>query len=88
MIHHLEHHQADRNCFRFYRLEVEPDLFGDWSLRCSWGRIGTYGRDRLIRFETKELAEAERSRMIRQKQRKGYVLLPVQLCLAFEWPDP
>jgi predicted DNA-binding WGR domain protein len=29
---------------RFYRLDVQPDLFGQWYLMREWGRIGNAGR--------------------------------------------
>jgi predicted DNA-binding WGR domain protein len=31
------------NCFRFYLLDIERDLFGQTVLARRWGRIGTYG---------------------------------------------
>ena len=36
--------RAERNEFRFYRLEVWPDLFGRALLSRQWGRLGTEGR--------------------------------------------
>jgi predicted DNA-binding WGR domain protein len=38
-------HQIDpaRNRQRFYTLQLAPNLFGEWSLIRSWGRIGTSG---------------------------------------------
>jgi hypothetical protein len=32
-----------RRMLRLYAAELTPDLFGGWSLRRSWGRIGTAG---------------------------------------------
>jgi hypothetical protein len=37
----------DRNEWRFYRLEVWPDLFGRAPLVHHWGRLGVRGRQRL-----------------------------------------
>ena len=34
----------DRNMSRYYRLDVQPDLFGQWDLIREWGRIGQPGR--------------------------------------------
>ena len=35
---------------RFYRLDVQPDLFGQWCLMRESGRIGCAGRGRSICF--------------------------------------
>ena len=84
MICHLEHHRPDKNCFRYYRMEVSPDLFGTWTLRRSWGRIGTKGRDCLVSYSHEDQASVVRARLVRVKQRKGYVLLPEQMNLPFD----
>ena len=34
---------AAQNMARFYLLDVQPDLFGGWSLIREWGRIGRAG---------------------------------------------
>ena len=31
---------ASRNMRRYYRLDVQPDLFGLWLLVREWGRVG------------------------------------------------
>jgi predicted DNA-binding WGR domain protein len=84
MICHLEHHRPDKNCFRYYRMEVTPDLFGTWTLRRSWGRIGTKGRDCLVSYLDEDQASVARLRLVRAKQRKGYVLLTEQMNLPFD----
>jgi len=33
-----------KNMHRFYRLDVQPDLFGGVLLMKEWGRIGAHGR--------------------------------------------
>jgi len=35
------------NAHRFYRMEIMPGLFGDWSLVREWGRIGQPGQVRV-----------------------------------------
>lgn len=30
----------------YYRMDVQPDLFGQWCLMCEWGRIGSTGQTR------------------------------------------
>jgi hypothetical protein len=32
-----------QNMARFYKLDVQPTLFGEWALVCEWGRIGQDG---------------------------------------------
>ena len=36
--------RPERNEWRFYRMEIWPDLFGRALLARQWGRIGTKGR--------------------------------------------
>jgi predicted DNA-binding WGR domain protein len=42
-------HRLDpvRNLRRFYRLDVQPDLFGAWGLIREWGRAGQAGQLRV-----------------------------------------
>jgi predicted DNA-binding WGR domain protein len=37
---------------RFYRTDVQPDLFGQWCLMREWGRIGSTGQTRNVPFPT------------------------------------
>lgn len=76
MTMHLEHRNPERNCFRFYRLDVAQDLFGLWTLRRNWGRIGTRGRDRINSFPSLAAAETARQTLAAEKQRRGYVAQP------------
>ena len=39
----LERHNSARRMHRYYRLTVERNLFGEWSLVREWGRIGQPG---------------------------------------------
>ena len=41
---HLRRIDDARNMRRFYRLDLQPDLFGGVLLVKQWGRIGTCGR--------------------------------------------
>jgi predicted DNA-binding WGR domain protein len=69
---YLERIERAQNMARFYQLDVQPTLFGDWALICSWGRIGRRGVMRSTAFDTKQNAEAARDRQMRAKQRRGY----------------
>ena len=63
---------TDRNMRRFYRLDVQPDLFGNWSLWREWGRIGSGGQVRQDPFPSAEAAEAALSAFHQVKVRRGY----------------
>ena len=69
---HLTRTDPDANLYRFYRIETVPGLFGDWSLVCNWGRIGTSGQLRTYWFSTK--AEAKHARFLThmKKAKRGY----------------
>jgi predicted DNA-binding WGR domain protein len=55
---------------RFYRLDVQPDLFGEWLLIREWGRIGRAGQERMVPFATAEEAQEALARKQR-RQRAG-----------------
>jgi predicted DNA-binding WGR domain protein len=57
---------------RYYRLAVQPDLFGQWCLLREWGRIGSSGQTRQVPFPTRQEAEAALERQRSAKERRGY----------------
>lgn len=62
-----------RKMRRFYRLDVQPDLFGFWLFMSEWGRIGRSGQRRVVSFASLDDAEAACQRQRRLKERRGYV---------------
>jgi predicted DNA-binding WGR domain protein len=64
----------DRNMARGYELSVQPGLFGDVSVLRHWGRIGTMGQSKEYWFRDETEAASEATAILRQKQRRGYVL--------------
>lgn len=62
-----------RNMRRFYRLELQPELFGGVLLVRQWGRIGARGRIVADRFESAELAARALAQHTDRKTRRGYV---------------
>jgi len=64
--------RPDRNEWRFYRMEVWPDLFGQALLVGHWGRIGTEGRRRLDPHPDAGAAVNAPADLARQKRRRGY----------------
>jgi len=62
-----------RRMARYYRLDVQRDLFGAWCCIREWGRIGSpAGQTRSIPFPTPQEAEAALERQRRAKLRRGY----------------
>ena len=62
----------DQNMWRFYRLEVQVDLFGRWCLVREWGRIGRRGQMRSVSFSSSAEAETALQKQRRHKEQKGY----------------
>lgn len=69
-------HRVDpaRNMCRYYRLDVQPDLFGEWGVVREWGRIGHPGRLRVDSCPTARLAEERMQRQQTVKRDRGYHL--------------
>ncbi len=63
---------ASRRMHRFYRLDVQPDLFGAWCVMREWGRIGSTGQTRSTPFPSAQEAQAALARLLRIKRRRGY----------------
>jgi predicted DNA-binding WGR domain protein len=69
---HLRRLDLTRNMRRFYRLDLQPDLFGGVLLMKAWGRIGARGRIVVEPYETEALATAALQRHADRKRRRGY----------------
>ncbi|MEJ6782593.1 WGR domain-containing protein [Aminobacter sp. Piv2-1] len=69
---HLQRRDPTRNMARFYRLSIEPTLFGDVALVREWGRIGTHGRRRLDLFTNGHEADRALRVLSAAKIRRGY----------------
>jgi predicted DNA-binding WGR domain protein len=80
----LQRIDASRNMRRFYRLDVQPDLFGGVFLMKEWGRIGAHGRIVAERFEAEAHALAALQRQAERKRRKGYRLRSI-LSRSFDY---
>ena len=73
----LERCDPARRMRRFYALELTPDLFGGWSLKRAWGRIGAPGQTRMQWFAERRQAETVFHRLAKAKRRRGYAEPPV-----------
>ena len=63
------------NMYRFYRLRLQPDLFGGVSLLREWGRIGNQGRFMIDCFEDAGQAVDAMLSIYLSKQKRGYRLV-------------
>ena len=64
--------RPELNEWRFYRMEVWPDLFGHVLLLRQWGRIGTEGRRRLDSHRDQGAAINALARLAIRKRSRGY----------------
>jgi predicted DNA-binding WGR domain protein len=69
---HLIRIDLGRNMRRFYRLDVQPDLFGGFAVVKEWGRIGARGRMLDELHPTEALAASALERQAKRKRRRGY----------------
>ena len=69
-------HRVDsaRNMARFYRLQMQPTLFGGFTVMREWGRIGQAGSCRHDQYETAEAARVALDALRHTKVRRGYML--------------
>ncbi|HXQ09141.1 MAG TPA: WGR domain-containing protein [Bradyrhizobium sp.] len=58
---------------RFYKLDVQPNLFGQWSFVREWGRIGRGGTVRTEGYATRSLADVALIAAWARKRSRGYV---------------
>lgn len=65
-----------KNQARFYIIDVQPTLFGEWALVRQWGRIGAEGRKRSRFYPARPEAEAAMSSELRRRSQRGYVAGP------------
>jgi predicted DNA-binding WGR domain protein len=59
--------------WRFYRMEIWPDLLGGVVLMRQWGRIGTEGHRRLNPYRDEGTALNALAAIARAKRRRGHV---------------
>jgi predicted DNA-binding WGR domain protein len=69
----LERRDPSQNMARYYRLSIEPSLFGDMALIREWGRIGRTGRRRIELHENYAQAAEAFEVWLERKRRRGYM---------------
>lgn len=68
----LKRIDSSLNMRRFYRMTIQPDLFGGACLVREWGRIGFRGQTLVERHEDEGLAMNALMKIAVTKQRRGY----------------
>ena len=61
-----------RNMRRYYRMSIQPDLFGGASLVREWGRIGSRGQIMREQHPDEGQEITALMKLARVKQRRGY----------------
>jgi predicted DNA-binding WGR domain protein len=58
--------EPEKNMARFYRMDIQPELFGGWCFIREWGRIGWPGQVRQTPYPspTEAIAALERQRKV------------------------
>ena len=88
----MEARDPQQNVYRSYRIEAGTDLFGEWIVEVTYGRIGAPGR--LLRYlvtnedEAKRLVQTSLRRRASAPQRIG---TPYRICQLFDlnrWVSP
>ena len=67
---------SELNMRRQYRVSVERDLFGTWSVTCRWGRIGTAGQTQQHPCRLRAEAETLALEIVQKRVRHGYTIAP------------
>lgn len=65
---------ASQNMARYYRMTVQPTLFGEWSVVREWGRLGRGGQVRVVHYPSEGEAAEVMTTIEQQKVRRGYLL--------------
>jgi predicted DNA-binding WGR domain protein len=64
-----------KNRNRFYLLSWQPTLDGSAALVCTWGRLGTAGRSRILCSADQPHAQDTITRIIRRRLQRGYQIV-------------
>lgn len=63
-----------KNMQRFYRLDIQRDLFGNYCLAREYGRIGKPGQMRSVPYPSEDEAERAFQKQRARKERRGYAV--------------
>lgn len=63
----------DKNMARWYEIDVQPTLFGEFTVERHWGRIGSAGQSKTFWFNDEPAADQMAKSVCAIKVRRGYV---------------
>ncbi len=66
-----------QNMARWYEIDVQPTLFGEYTVERHWGRIGAVGQSKTFWFSNEDAADEMAKKVTSTKVRRGYL-----------WPGP
>ena len=69
---HLYRIDHNRNMARFYSMQVQKTLFGEWTLLREWGRIGKGGQQKTEAFASEAEAAIALASSAAAKAERGY----------------
>ena len=61
-----------QNRFRFYTISWQKTLWGEWTIRSTWGRLGSMGTSQLRYFESEEALRETLPNIVRRRLARGY----------------
>lgn len=64
--------EPGQNMARYYRMSLQPTLFGEWALVREWGRIGCGGQVTTVAYLNEADAGKAKERLAAAKVKKGY----------------
>ena len=64
---------SEQNMARFYEIDVQRTLFGNYTVERHWGRIGAVGQSKTFWFDDEEAAVKMASQVSTAKTRRGYI---------------
>lgn len=65
-----------KNMARFYEIDVQPTLFGEYTVQRHWGRIGSAGQSKTFWFVDETGADKMARSVSNAKSRRGYAAAP------------
>ena len=65
----------EKNMARWYEIDVQPTLFGEFTVERHWGRIGSVGQSKTFWFRDESAADLLASQVSIAKARRGYIAL-------------
>ena len=62
-----------KNMARWYEIDVQPTLFGEYTVQRHWGRIGAAGQSKTFWFADEPTADTMAKSVSAIKVRRGYI---------------